>query len=288
MAISCYFSKSDWHSPHYWSPDAPPVDRHPNYDTRANPEQWARFVDFVHRQIEELMTGYGPIDVLWLDGGQVQPPNQDIQMDTIAGMARSHQPGLIIADRTVGGEHENFLTPEQLVPDESMHVPWETCMTLGNSWKYIPDDDYKSPVTVIRTLADIISKGGNFLLGIGPDSMGRFPGPAVACLREVGKWMKVNGEAIYDTQPIEPQASGSVRFTSRESDVYAIVLPDEEREAPAARVRVAGIAPAPGSELQLVGTPVAVPWTPTQDGFVIDLGNTVVEPAPAWVLRFSI
>ena len=185
IAISCYFSKSDWHSPYYWSPDVPVVDRNPNYDTQKNPDKWDQFVAFVHRQIEELMTQYGSIDILWLDGGQVRPPYQDLKMSELAAMARSHQPGLIIADRTVGGPYENFVTPEQLIPDTPLNVPWESCVTLGNSWKFVPDDQYKSSSEVVRLRDDVLAKGGNLLLGIGPDPQGMIPPEAVQCLREV-------------------------------------------------------------------------------------------------------
>jgi len=187
MAISCYFSKSDWHCPYYWSPDAPIVDRNPNYDTHKNPERWANFVSFVHRQIEELMTQYGKIDILWLDGGQVRPPDQDIKMDELAAMARSHQPGLIIADRTVGGPYENFLTPEQHIPDKKIDGPWESCITLGTRWNFLPDDKFKPASEVVRMLDGIVADGGNLLLGIGPDSQGLIPAEAVERLREIGK-----------------------------------------------------------------------------------------------------
>jgi len=189
IAISCYFSKSDWHSPFYWSPDDPVVDRNPNYDTLEDPDRWGEFVGFVHRQIEELMTQYGKIDILWLDGGQVRPPRQDLNMPELAAMARSHQPGLIIADRTVGGPYENFVTPEQTIPDKPPNVPWESCITLGNSWKYVCDDQYKSPLDVTRMRDDILAEGGNLLLGIGPDPQGMVPPKAADCLREVGRGM---------------------------------------------------------------------------------------------------
>jgi len=187
MAISCYFSKSDWHCPYYWSPDAPVVDRNPNYDTHKNPERWAKFVSFVHRQVEELMTQYGKIDILWLDGGQVRPPDQDINMPKLAAMARSHQPGLIIADRTVGGPYENFLTPEQHIPDKKIEGTWESCITLGTRWNYLPDDKYKPASEVVRMLDGIVADGGNLLLGIGPDSQGLIPAEAAERLREIGK-----------------------------------------------------------------------------------------------------
>jgi alpha-L-fucosidase len=103
FAIGAYFSKADWHSPFYWTPDAPARTRNPNYDPLSHPELWRQFVEYTHSQIQELMSGYGPIDILWLDAGQVRPPAQDLQMDRLAAMARRYQPRLLIVDRTVGG-----------------------------------------------------------------------------------------------------------------------------------------------------------------------------------------
>ena len=121
------------------------------------------------------MTGYGPIDILWLDGGQVRPPEQDIDMPRLAAMARRHQPGLIVVDRTVGGGYEDYRTPEQEVPDKPLPYVWESCLTMGDQWSYKPDDRYKPTRTLIHLLVDIVSKGGNFLLNVGPDGDGQFP-----------------------------------------------------------------------------------------------------------------
>ncbi|HTE19574.1 MAG TPA: alpha-L-fucosidase, partial [Armatimonadota bacterium] len=167
FGIGAYFSKADWHHPDYWSPEAPARTRNPNYDTLARPEKWGRFVRFTHNQIEELMSGYGPIDILWLDAGQVRPPTQDLQMDRLVRMARGYQPDLIVVDRTVGGEHENYRTPEQEVPDKPLPYVWETCMTMGDQWSYKPDDRYKSTRQLIHLLVDVVAKGGNFLLNVG-------------------------------------------------------------------------------------------------------------------------
>lgn len=185
MAISCYFSKSDWHSPYYWSPDRRVVDRNPNYDPVTEPARWDRFVEFVHQQIQELMTQYGRIDILWLDGGQVRPPDQDIRMPELAAMARAFKPGLIIVDRTVGGPYENFVTPEQVIPEKSLDVPWESCVSLGNSWKFVTNDCYKSVSEIVRMKEDVLSKGGNLLLGVGPDPNGVFSPEAIQCLNGI-------------------------------------------------------------------------------------------------------
>lgn len=286
IAISCYFSKSDWHSPYYWSPDTPAVDRNPNFDTQKHPERWAKFVTFVHRQIEELMTQYGHIDILWLDGGQVRPPDQDIQMAKLAAMARSHQPGLIIADRTVGGAYEDFLTPEQQIPDEPLKAPWESCLTLGNSWKYVPDDQYKSPSAIIHMLVETAAKGGNLSLGIGPDPHGMIPPEADKCLREVGKWLATNGEAIYGTRPVHPYRSGKICFTTKQPYTYAIIREPTEEQLRGRQVTIDGIPPEPGSEVKVLGAPGPVGWQDVNHGFRVDLPKTLRTDQHSWVVRF--
>src|SRR5208283_3794243 len=224
FAIGVYFSKADWHNADYWDPARPAHTRNPNYDTSAEPKKWQRFVDFVYGQVEELMRNYGPVSLLFLDAGQVRPPQQDIQMDRLAAMARRHQPGLIIADRTVGGRYEDYLTPEQEVPDKPLPRAWETCMTMGDSWSFKPNDKYKSTHRLVQLLVEIVAKGGNFLLNVGPQPDGRLPAGALLRMREIGDWMKVNGEAIYATRPIAPYKEGNVSFTRKGGTVYAIYV----------------------------------------------------------------
>ncbi len=205
FGVGAYFSKPDWHSPDYWAPEWATPDRNVNYRVDRYPERWERFRSFTAKQIEELMTGYGPVDILWLDGGWVRPSNnQDIGMAGIAAMARSHQPGLIIADRTVGGRYENYKTPEQEIPAKPLDEPWETCMTMATQWSYKADDVYKPARELIRMLVEIVAKGGNFLLNIGPSPEGELPAESLKRLAEIGAWMKVNGQAIYGTRPIPP------------------------------------------------------------------------------------
>lgn len=229
LSTGVYFSKADWHSPFYWSPDFPLRDRNVNYDTAEHPDLWAQFKAFTWRQIEELMSAYGPQDVLWLDGGQVRPPDQDIDVTGMAAMARRHQPGLIVVDRTVHGENENYVTPEQEIPEHYLPYPWETCMTMGTAWPWKPNGQFKSAGTLIRHLCTIVARGGNLLLGIGPDGNGEFDPTVYARLEEMGQWLNLNGEAIYETRPLAPyEQNGCVYTQRREGVAYAIILPEDD------------------------------------------------------------
>jgi len=240
-----YFSKPDWHHDDYWAHEWSTPDRNVNYDIEKHPERWQRFKNFTYNQIYELMHNYGDIDILWLDGGWIRPEwsideeteewlgcyrrIQDIDMASIAKMARKDNPDLIIVDRSVGGKYENYRTPEQQVPDSLLTYPWETCMSMGDSWSYVENDNYKSTRKLIHTLVDVVAKGGNYLLNVGPDADGNLPDEALSRMHEIGQWLKKNGKAIYGTRPLFPYAKGNVRYTQSKDGKhrYAITLNDE-------------------------------------------------------------
>lgn len=247
-----YFSKPDWHCDDYWAHEWATPDRCNNYDARKYPQRWKRYEDFTYNQIEELMSNYGPMDILWLDGGWVRPDStindevrswgynlpkwgQSIDMHRIARMARSHQPGLLVVDRSVHGPYENYRTPEQQVPNSVLPYPWETCMTMAGGWSYSAYAEYKSSRQLVHTLVDIVAKGGNFLLNVGPGPDGTIDATAYQRLADIGKWMGVNGEAIYGTRPLPPYKEGKVCLTQKKdgSRQYLIYLPAaDERELP--------------------------------------------------------
>ena len=243
-----YFSKPDWHCDDYWAHEWATPDRNVNYNPETYPERFQRYRDFTYNQIRELTHNYGDIDILWLDGGWVRPAwsvneecrdwlgcqgwIQDINMPKIAAMARENNPDLIIVDRSVHGRYENYQTPEQQVPDSLLPYPWETCMSMGDSWSYVQTDNYKSTNQLVHLLVDVVAKGGNYLLNVGPGPDGNLPATAISRMREIGAWMQANGEGIYGTRPIYPYVDGKFRFTQKGDKVYAIYLLDEGESLP--------------------------------------------------------
>jgi alpha-L-fucosidase len=250
--IGAYFSKPDWHSDHYWWEFFPPSDRNCNYAIEKYPEKWKQFVDFTHGQIDELMSDYGKIDILWLDGGWVckkdsasihqtlneryegsrwarNPQSQDIDMPSLVKKARQKQAGLIVVDRAVPGPYQNYLTPEQHIPETGLPYPWETCMTMANSWSYVPNDTYKSSDELIKKLVDVVSKGGNFLLNIGPAPDGTLDSIAYARLSDIGRWMDINGEAIYNTRMYDVFGEeNGIRYTrSKDNKTVYVFFPEQ-------------------------------------------------------------
>jgi alpha-L-fucosidase len=274
--IGAYFSKPDWHTPDYWWPYFPPKDRNSSYPPKKYPEKWEKFKTFTYNQIEELMQDYGKMDILWLDGGWVRPFStidtavswqktipfdQDIDMPKIAAMARTHQPGLLVVDRTVTGPYENYVTPEQQIPSHYMPIPWETCLTMGDSWSYIPKENFKPARKLIHILADVVSKNGNLLLNIAPSPQGDFHPEAYDRLKEIGNWMGINSEAIYGTtgdKDLGPQ--GKLVFTHKGKTVYAIYRADEGETVPT-KIDLKNLSLSKKATINLLGIKEQLKWS---------------------------
>lgn len=305
--IGAYYSKPDWHSQYFWWDHYATPDRNVNYDIRKFPRRWNQFVEFTHNQIGELTTGYGNIDILWLDGGWVRPRNtvtqevlnwgapippfdQAIDMPALAQKVRKNQPGILMVDRTVHGEYENYKTPEQAIPKEKSDEPWESCITLGNAWGYIPNDQFKSKEKLIHTLIEIVAKGGNLLLGVGPDAQGRFLPAQVNRLREMGQWLNHFGEGIYNTRTTDQWKSGNVYFT-RAKEKYMYALPLFTKEEPMTKlIKWKGNTPRKGSVMTTAGTQTQLNWKTSGDETTVFLPPSIMDKyksEPALVIRFE-
>ena len=294
-----YFSKPDWHHQNYWDPYFPPFDRNVNYDPMHYPDKWEKYVQFTHNQILELLTDYGKVDILWLDGGWVKKRSdenieqnyaekfkentsgngfikhrvvsQDIRMDELVEKARKKQPGLIVVDRAVHGKNQNYLTPENRVPEKPLPYPWESCIIAGGGWSYSFDANYMTGREAIHTLVDIVAKGGNLLLNIAPSPEGDWDDGAYALLEEIGDWMKVNDEAIYGTKSIAPYKYGNICITSKsDGSIYLIYLIEENQKALTSEIEVP-IVVRKKVKASILGMHAQLKWTRRDDGITINL-----------------
>lgn len=315
--IGAYFSKPDWHSEDYWDPKYPPMDRNVNYSPRENPEKWNKFVTFTHNQIMELMTDYGKVDILWLDGGWVaraskkeimdwftrtlesdeeaylkhRMVNQDIKMDELVEKARKKQPGLIVVDRAVHGKNQNYLTPENRVPEKTLPYPWESCIISGGGWSYTPDAKYISGREGIHMLVDIVAKGGNLLLNIAPSPKGEWQQGAYHLLKEYADWMKVNSSAIYGTKPIAPYKENNICMTqNKEGQVFLFYLAKEGEDTMPSEIIVKSLTPKKGAKVKLLGSGVDLKWKSLPEGFKISVPKKLRKNPTsnyAWVFKVS-
>ena len=226
LGISCYFSKPDFHHPDYW--DNLGLGRqtaiYPSYDVNKEPERWKRYCEFAHAQVMEIVRGYGKIDVLWLDSVS------NIDAPELSRKVREVQPGMLVVNRYDRGVCEDFVTPEQQVPKNALSAPWESCMTMiddpkGGGWGYLYDADYKSERTLVHLLVDVVAKGGNLALDVGPTPSGALPPPAVTRMNAMGRWLQANGAAIYGTRILAPYRTENWAYAKgKDGTAYAIRL----------------------------------------------------------------
>lgn len=311
-----YFSKPDWHVPSYWDPAFPPRDRNVNYDPETYPEKWEEFVTFTHNQILELMSDYGRIDILWLDGGWVarkskeyikevydakleqsstgyiidREVNQDIRMDELVSNARKKQPGLIVVDRAVHGKNQNYLTPENRVPEKELPYPWESCIIAGGGWSYTPDATYMDGRKGVQMLVDIVAKGGNLLLNIAPSPTGEWQQGAYDLLGEFAAWMKINNEAIYNSTVLKPYKENNICMT-RQNDgtTYFFYMCDENETTMPSQISIASHCPASGEHVYVLGCDTPLSWEKNgTGGCIVHIPADIAENPPCnyvWTLK---
>jgi alpha-L-fucosidase len=227
LRVGFYHSLIDWHHDQY-EYNRSTLLHHPlkgqPYPNGAR--NHAKYVEYLHAQVNELVSNYGQVDVMWFDYSAPDFQGQETwRAFDLMKMVREKQPGIIINNRlfrceqagwnpqtgasgnTLDTRFGDFITPEQHIPAGGMStVDWETCMTLNDVWGYSEHDkNWKSSTTLIRKLIDIASKGGNYLLNIGPKGDGSIPQESVQSFTRIGQWMETNAEAIHGTttSPLE-------------------------------------------------------------------------------------
>jgi alpha-L-fucosidase len=271
-----YYSIMDWHHPELATGTT---------GAGAKNSTDPAVVNYVHNvlepQLRELITQYHP-DILWFDGEWVPWWTEEYGRQ-VQEYVQSLSPGIIINNRvgkrtSADGDYD---TPEQLIPTtEPAGRPWESAITLNNTWGYKDTDTaWKSAATVINDLADTASSGGNLLLNVGPTGAGVFPAASVSILDQVGNWLAVNGNAIYNTTkaPVTSQSWG--KLTRNGNTLYAIIF---NWPSGALHLNIAGSV----KDVKLLAGGAAVGFTSASTGINLTLPKTMPQQ-PATVVQID-
>jgi alpha-L-fucosidase len=295
IKVGLYYSIIDWHHPDY-----PNVGNHPQRDDSEYGKRdfkWGNYLTYMHGQVEELVKNYGKLDIMWFDYSFDDYSGEKWKADELVKMVRKHQPHIILNNRlkthagTSSKQREisklgDFETPEQGIPDHPLldkygnSTPWETCLTLNNTWGYSAfDNNWKSPELIIHSLVNTVSKNGNLLLNVGPDARGNIPRESIAILKEVGEWLTFNGESIYGCGAASIPKPEWGRYTQKGNLLFAHWLYPAIGD-----LNTRGVVPANVENVFLLQSGAELPYQETWWGnmepgnFFIKVGNSPDKP----------
>jgi alpha-L-fucosidase len=281
---------------------------YPNEDAKVLSKYFERKVK---PQVKELLTQYGPIGVIWFDTSEMITKQQSIELKN---MIHNIQPNCIVNSR-IGNGQGDFSVSEQEIIDKANVYPWESCVTISSNWGYNKHDTaWKSPEVLVRQLVEVVSKGGNYLLNIGPKGDGSFPVEAEQRLAAVGKWMKINSEGIYGTQAwkvsaahiIEPQNKEGmvnntmkdavndatlkntipeIRFIAKGNDLFVAVCSWKDPKVP---IKILNNKDYTIKSVRLLGYTGKLDWQQNGEGLSLTMPEKLVREIPVYLFKLEL
>lgn len=293
LRVGVYFSLLDWHHPDAYVEHGMPTPGGVKNDTRNN----ANYVSYMHQQAEEIFSNYGPIDVVWWDYSSKEIQGEKWGANALVDMVKKHHPNIIMNNRLYHFDHNSeytrangdLVTPEQFIPEAGYKdMDWESCMTMNGTWGYSKNNQrWHTEKELVQNMIDIVSKGGNYLLNVGPMGDGTIPSKSIELMQGIGGWMKVNGESIYGSRANSIGKVNWGRITTKNGKYYLHIFhwPENNR-------LLVPIAPDAGSTPKAVfladGARTPLPTTVSEPGISIDISNTAFRNNLATVIELDV
>jgi alpha-L-fucosidase len=287
IKFGLYHSIMDWHHPDAQAFSYLKDDPNIREDNKNNFAQYLE--NYLKPQVKELIDNYNP-DIMWFDGEWVEEFTHEQGLD-LYQYVRSLKPDILINNRVDKGRAGmqgmnkedgvyagDFGTPEQEILESASALDWESCMTMNDTWGFKKNDhNWKSTKILIDNLIDVSAKGGNYLLNVGPTAEGLIPLASIERLKEMGKWLSVNGEAIYETEKRKGnyKQGDYIHFTKkRGKDVYYAIVSDFTES----KMNITGLKPKTASEIVVLGHDLSLEWEyNNEDGINIKIPDDLIE-----------